>query len=93
MFRDIPSWVFSYGVVLENMDDRPFAMACLEKAFCDRLYKEKPLQSVRALQQCLFENLRIDSGDFINLDRNLLMEIAPLYTKRNLQLLQKVVGK
>lgn len=93
MFQDIPSRVFSYGVVLENMDDRPFAMACPEKALCDRLYKEKPLQSVRTLQLCLFDELRIDTGDFNNLDKNLIMEIAPLYAKRNLLLLQKVVKK
>lgn len=63
-------------------------MATIEKALCDKLYKESPVNGKRELEAFLFENLRIEIEDFRNLDFGFIKQIAPLYKKKNLKLLQ-----
>ena len=89
-YSDIPTDAFPHGVNIENMEDRPYTMATCEKALCDRLYKESPITSKRAMESFLFENLRIENEDFNNLDFNFIHKIALLYKKKNLYILSKM---
>lgn len=90
LYSDIPVDVFPHGVTIENADDRPYSIATCEKALCDKLYKESPITSKREMEQFLFENLRIEQGDFCNLDFDFIRKIAPLYKKKNLYILSKM---
>ena len=89
-YSDVPADVFPHGVNIENAEDRPYAMATCEKALCDRLYKESPLASKRAMEVFLFENLRIENENFQNLDFDFIQEVAPLYKRKNLYILSKM---
>jgi hypothetical protein len=82
-YSDIPTEVFPHGVNIKNIEDRPYAMATCEKALCDRLYKESPITSKRAMESFLFENLRIENEDFNNLDLILSTKLH-FYTKRRI---------
>ena len=90
VYSDVPPDVFPHGVNIENAEDRPYAMATCEKALCDKLYKEHPIAGKRAMGTFLFENLRIEVGDFRNLDFDFIEKVAPLYRKKNLQILSKM---
>lgn len=89
-YSDIPADVFPHGVSIENINDRPYAIAICEKALCDKLYKEHPILSKRGMEQFLFENLRIEQDDFRNLDFHFIHKIAPLYKKNSLNILSKM---
>ena len=89
-YSNVPPDVFPHGVNIENAEDRPYAMATCEKALCDKLYKEHPIAGKRAMETFLFENLRIEVGDFRNLDFDFIEKVAPLYRKKNLQILSKM---
>jgi len=89
-YSDIPAEAFPHGVVIENAEVRPYAMANCEKALCDKLYKEHPIAGKRGLETLLFEDLRIEEEDFRNLDFGFIQKIAPLYKRKNLYILTKM---
>ena len=89
-YSDIPADVFPYGVNVENIHDRPYAMATCEKALCDKLYKERPIAGKRAMEAFLFDDQRIEYDDFRNLDFVFIQKIASLYKKKNLYILSKM---
>lgn len=78
----IPPADFPLGVNIINSNNRPYLIATVEKALCDKLYKENPVNGKRELETFLFENLRIEIEDFRNLDFAFIKQIAPLYKKR-----------
>lgn len=88
LYFSIPPAVFPLGINIINSSNRPYLMATIEKALCDKLYKESPVNGKRELEAFLFENLRIEIEDFRNLDFGFIKQIAPLYKKKNLKLLQ-----
>lgn len=45
------------------------------------------------MRALLFDNLRIDEDAFAALDRETLLFLCPLYKKKNLQLLAKLIAK
>ena len=89
-YTDIPQDVFPHGVSIENIENRPYAIAIPEKALCDKLYKERPIMSMRDMEEFLFENLRIERDDFQNLDFDFIRKISPLYKKNSLYILSKM---
>jgi hypothetical protein len=71
-------------------DDRAFLIAYPEKAVADRVLRERCRFSLRAMREFLFENLRIDPGEFRNLDIGVLTEASRLAGRESLEILRRV---
>lgn len=91
VYRDVPSDVFSYGVIAKVDGDYVYQIATPEKALCDKLYTISPVKSIRELKALLFEDLRIDEHEFSKLNKNDILDIAPLYHSTNLNFLAKMI--
>lgn len=93
VFSDIPSMVFSEGLSYIEQGDYIVKIATKEKAICDSLYKWRVVKSVKALKYLLFVDKRIDENEFSLCDFNLILRLAPLYKRTNLDLLVKLIRK
>lgn len=91
IYRDVPSSVFSLGVMVINTEGYSYQVATPEKALCDKLYSITPVKSVKDLEALLFEDLRIDDDKFNELNKQEILELAPLYRSTNLNLLEKFI--
>lgn len=92
-YSDIPSSIFSSGLILIESNGYAFKIASKEKALCDSLYKWRVVKSVKELKKLLFEDKRIDEDEFALLDFAELLKLASLYRKNNLKLLIKLIKK
>ncbi|WP_294730003.1 hypothetical protein [uncultured Faecalibaculum sp.] len=91
-YQDIPVQAFPFEIRLQKAGNRTFAMASPEKALCNKLCLLKPVRSKRELKYMLFEDLRIDQEEFMNLDFPVLKELCPLYKSTTLNTFGKVIG-
>ncbi len=89
VYRDIPKAVFSYGVTVLSEGTYSCQIANAEKALCDKLYTLAPASSMKAFKELLFDHLRIYEDNLLELDREFIFKIAPLYKKQNLNWLVK----
>lgn len=92
LYFNIPPDAFPFGIEILNIQDRPYAMATAEKALCDKLYRESPVNNRRELETLLYEDLRIEPSDIRNMDFCFIKKISPLYKKKNLNLLKSLEG-
>lgn len=92
-YRDVPSDVYPLGIVLHSENGYGFQIASPEKAICDQLYKISPVKNRSELESLLFEDLRIDRGDFFRLNMTALYEIASRYQTQNHKLLKAYVKR
>ena len=92
-FSDIPSNVFPYEINVIRRDGYACRIASKEKALCDCLYKWRVVRSVKDLKILLFEDKRIDEDEFMSMNFAILIELAALYKKTNLEFLIKLVKK
>ncbi len=90
-YRDVPSNVFSYGVIIKIDGDYVYQIATPEKALCDKLYTITPVKNIKELKILLFEDLRIDEYEFHKLNKHDILKIIPLYNSTNLNLLSKLI--
>lgn len=82
----IPEKAYPLGVTIQEEDGGlNYLIATPEKALCDQLYKLGNIPSRRALQDALFENLRLEKEDILNMDTPVLLELAPLYGRAGLR--------
>lgn len=91
IYRDIPSAVFSLGVMVLNDGKYSYQVATPEKALCDKLYTISPVKTVKDLKALLFEDLRIYEDKFNELNKQDILKLAPLYRSTNLNLLEKLI--
>ena len=86
-FRYTPSSTFASGQYFATEKGYGFRMATREKALCDLLYKIRGMRSFSAIENLLFEDLRIDDEDIHSLDWKFIEELAPLYHSTTLDTL------
>lgn len=91
LFRDVPSRAFPYGVEVRKEGDSPFRIAVPEKALCDRVYVASPVSNRKELEMLLYDDLRVDREDLINLDADGIAFLAGRYRSRNVERLSKYV--
>ena len=65
---------------------RPMAFLIL-----DKIYSLRGVGSIKQLKLLLFEDLRIEEGDFENLDKAKLIECGSHYKSQNVNLLIKML--
>jgi hypothetical protein len=92
-YSDVPIACWRLGVTIIQEGDYTYMDASPEKALCDLLYKKPPVTSIKQLRQLLFEDLRIDEEDFDKLKKEDIIVLCPLYRKKNLNFLKKLVEK
>ena len=91
LYRDVPKEVYPYGFKIVVQGNYCYHIATPEKALCDKLYVVEPVASMKSFKALLFDDLRIDEEEFDKLDKEFIRKIAPLYKKRNLNWLAKMV--
>lgn len=91
LYQDIPQAAFPYGVcVIESTKGNPpILIATPEKALCDLVYCLKPIRSLRAMREFLFEDMRIDEEAIETIDRKFVFEISQKYRSLNVVMLSK----
>ena len=92
-FFDIPPMAFPDGLTYLEDGDYIVKIATKEKAICDSLSKWRVVNSVKSLKELLFEDKRIDEDEFKTCDFKLMVRLAALYKKTNLDLLIKLIRK
>ena len=92
-YTDIPANAFSEGVIYIEDGDYIAKIATKEKAICDSLSKWRVVNSVKALKELLFIDKRINEEEFSTCDFKLMVRLASLYKKTNLDMLIKLIRK
>ena len=92
-YCDVPINAFSEGLTYLESGDYIVKIATKEKAICDSLSKWRVVNSVKNLKELLFIDKRIDEEEFSTCDFKLMMRLASLYKKTNLDILIKLIRK
>ena len=93
LYRDVPSAVYPFGIVIKDEDGYSYLIATPEKALCDKLYSMPPVTSVKDIELMLFEDLRIDEDGFSNLNEEDILQIGEGYHCNNLKYLMKYLKR
>lgn len=92
-YRDVPDAAYPFGVRLTERDGYAYRLATPEKALCDQLWAADPVHGVKELSCLLFEDMRIDEGEFAKLDRGALADLCGRYRANNMKYLAKLIGR
>ena len=93
LYRDVPSAVYPFGIVIREEDGYSYLIATPEKALCDKLYSMSPVTSVKDIGLMLFEDLRIDEDGFSKLNEEDILQIGEGYHCNNLKYLMKYLKR
>jgi hypothetical protein len=88
----IPKAVYSFGVGLSDVGDESCLIAQPEKALCDLVYRTPSVTSKHAMAALLFEDWRLEESDILNLDRQFITSIAPLYKRKSVAAFAKYIN-
>ncbi len=88
-YQDVPLKAYSIGIRVITEGDYVYQIATPEKAVCDKIYTISPVGSIKALEQLLFDDLRIEASEFNNLNKEDLIQLCDLYNTNNHKLLKK----
>lgn len=91
-YRDVPPSAYPYGINIIKDEENTYLIASAEKALCDKLYSIHPVKNKKELIHLLFDDLRIDTDLFYQLNFENLSLLCDLYKSTNLKLLKKVIG-
>ena len=92
-YRDVPSEVYPFGIVIREEGGYSYLIATPEKALCDKLYSMSPVTSVKDIGLMLFEDLRIDEDGFSRLNAEDILQIGEGYHCNNLYYLMKYLKR
>ena len=92
-YSDIPSAAFPYEITYIEEGDYIVKIASKEKAICDSLYKWRVVSNLKELKELLFVDKRIDIYEFMSCDFEVMIKLAKLYKRTNLNLLIKLIRK
>lgn len=93
IYQDVPEGVYSLGVLIMEEEGYKYLIATPEKALCDKLYSLPPVNTIRGLRALLFEDLRMDEGEFAKLNMDDLCALAPLYRSTTLNTFVKFLRR
>jgi len=92
-YSDISPEAFPDGLTYIENGDYIAKIAMKEKSICDCLSKWPVVRNIKELKTLLFEDKRIDETEFASCDFILLIRLAKLYHKTNLNLLISLIRK
>ncbi|NMA18304.1 MAG: hypothetical protein GX939_06060 [Clostridiaceae bacterium] len=82
-YRDVPKTAYPVGIQIVSEGNYSFLIALPEKALCDKLYTLSPVANLRAFENLLWDDLRIDRDTFRGLDKEKITQYATLYQTGN----------
>ncbi len=88
-YRDIPNLAYPEEIILKTEREYSYQIATPEKALCDKLYTLSPISNYQALENMLFNDLRIDEDEFKKLNYSKIEKLSNLYHSTNVNLLAK----
>jgi predicted transcriptional regulator of viral defense system len=91
-YRDVPAAVFHRSVTYRTENGVRFLIATPEKAVCDELSTTGTIRSVRAMEQLLFDDLRIDRESLLKLDTQVIATLAPQYKSTTVESFNRFIG-
>ncbi|MBD3373508.1 hypothetical protein GF406_00595 [candidate division KSB1 bacterium] len=80
--------VYPYGILWRQKNGMPALIASKEKALCDKLATLRGVRSLQRFATLLLEDLRVDSNQLSELNREDIAFLAPLYPQQNVRLLR-----
>ena len=98
-YYDIPPQAYPRSVVFEPRGGNAshagswFLLAAPEKALCDQLYRISGVRSQSAIEQLLFDDLRIDPAVYATLEQGLLARLCRLYRTETLSAFARYVER
>ena len=92
-YRDVPQAVFPKEFMIKQDKEYFFRIASPEKALCDQLYIISPAGTLKEMNSLLWEDLRMEKSDIMNLNVKVIECLAALYHSTNVNLLAKVMRK
>lgn len=92
-YRDIPNLAYPEEIILKTEKEYSYQIATPEKALCDKLYTLSPISNYQALENMLFNDLRIDEDEFKKLNYSKIEKLSNLYHSTNVNLLAKYIRR
>ncbi len=90
-YRAIDREKFKVGIEYRDLQEEGgYLIASKEKAIVDFIYRVPGIRSIEKLRYFLFEEMRIDETMFRRLNRDKLRELARVYKKNSVNMLEKV---
>ena len=86
IYSHIPQSVYSLGIKEEVEGGCSYLIATPEKALCDKLYSFPVVSNLSELTALLFDDLRLDEEELLNLNKDELLRFAKLYKSKSLNL-------
>ena len=93
IYSHVPKSVFSLGIKEAVEGGCSYLIATPEKAMCDKLYSLPVVSNLSELTAFLFDDLRIDEEELLNLNKDDLLRFAKLYRSKNLNLFAEFINK
>lgn len=93
LYCDVPSVVFPFGIKLLQEDEYFYRIAEPEKALCDQLYIMPPVSNLKALSELLFDDLRIEETELMDLDYGKIAYLSELYCSTNVRKLERLLRR
>lgn len=91
-YRDVAGQAYPEEVTYLQSGEWRFLAATAEKALCDELSTIAAIRSKKKMRALLFDDLRIDEGEFEKLDKQRVARLVPLYTSTTLDTLLTFIG-
>lgn len=93
LYRDVPELAYPYEIEIIVEGDYSYQIATKEKAICDKLYTLKPVSNLKELENLLLNDLRIDSMELKNINKDTIEELSKLYHSTNISLFSKYLRR
>lgn len=93
LFQDVSSSAFPFEIDTKVSGDYAYRIATPEKALCDLLSKRAPAANERELRVLLFEDLRLDPQQLLELDADKVEKLSYLYKSRNVKRFSKLIKR
>ena len=93
-YRSVPFSVMNYGIKLnENSKGVNYLIATPEKAVMDMTYVTPSIRTIKEMLEFLLEDMRMEEYELNQMNLNFIHDIAPLYEKKSIFLLEPALRK
>jgi len=92
-YRYVNNNIYPYGIIRVSEKENSFLIASKEKALCDTLSKIASVESVKQMSYLLYDDLRIDKENILNLNYEDIIFFSEIYYQKNIKLLKKLLYK
>lgn len=87
IYRDVPKEVYPLDINIIKIGEYTMQIASKEKALCDKLYTLSPLKNIKEIKIMLYDDLRIEKNDLLELNIDKIKKFSELYHSTNVKLL------